>query len=64
MASMPDQLNFVSDLIKTRQNLGAYDSPFSGTGVEFEPVWTNLPARGIVLHEGGHGRVVACHNQI
>jgi hypothetical protein len=51
---MPDQFNLVSDLIKTHQNLGAYESPFSGSGVEFEPVWTNLPARGIVLHECGH----------
>ena len=51
---MPDQINLVSDLIKTHQNLGAYESPFSGSGVEFEPVWTNLPARGIVLHECGH----------
>ena len=51
---MPDQLNLVSDLIKNQKNLGDYESPFSGSGVEFEPVWTNLPARGIVLHECGH----------
>ena len=50
MESMPDQLNLVSDLIKNHKSLGAYESPFSGSGVEFEPVWTNLPARGIVLH--------------
>ena len=54
MESMPDQLNLVSDLIKNHKSLGAYESPFSGSGVEFEPVWTNLPARGIVLHECGH----------
>ena len=48
---MPDQFNLVSDLIKTHQNLGAYESPFSGSGVEFEPVWTNLPARGVGLHD-------------
>jgi AraC-like DNA-binding protein len=51
---MPDQLNLVSDLIKNQKNLGDYESPFSGSGVEFEPAWTNLPARGIVLHECGH----------
>jgi AraC family transcriptional regulator of arabinose operon len=36
------------------KNPGAYDSPFSGSGVEFDPVWTHLPARGIVIHECGH----------
>ena len=51
---MPHRIKFVSNQIKNDENLGAYGSPFSGVGEEFEPILASLPDRGIVLHECGH----------
>lgn len=51
---MPHRIKVVSNPITVDRNLGAYESPFSGVGEEFEPILASLPDRGIVLHECGH----------
>jgi AraC-like DNA-binding protein len=37
-----------------RINVGAYDRPFSGVGIEFEPLGAPAPSMGFVLHEVGY----------
>jgi len=37
-----------------RRNLGAYEKPFSGVGMEFEPPGVAPGETGIVLHEAGY----------
>ena len=37
-----------------RRNVGAYSQPFSGVGMEFEPLGASSPDIGFVLHEAGY----------
>lgn len=50
---MPDSLKVMSDPLKGRINRGAYDRPFSGVGVEFDPLGVKPGRTGITLHESG-----------
>jgi AraC-like DNA-binding protein len=50
---MSPTLNFVSDSLIPRVNVGAYDRPFSGVGVEFDPLGIQPGRSGITLHETG-----------
>ena len=43
----------MSDPLKGRINRGAYDRPFSGVGVEFDPFGVKPGRTGITLHESG-----------
>jgi AraC-like DNA-binding protein len=36
------------------QNIGAYDSPFSGVGIIHDPLWADSPRSGVVIHECGY----------
>lgn len=51
---MPTTLNVVSDSIKQRANTGAYERPFSGVGIEFDPLGVKPGRTGITLHESGY----------
>ncbi len=44
---------FVSDSLTSRLNIGAYDRPFSGIGVEFHPLCIPPGHSDITLHETG-----------
>jgi AraC-like DNA-binding protein len=37
-----------------RKNIGAYDSPFSGVGIGHDPLWSDSPRSGVVIHECGY----------
>ena len=39
--------------VLSRANVGAYESPFSGVGVEFYPLGGNLDHTGLLIHEVG-----------
>lgn len=45
---------FVPDLIRSRINVGAYERPFSGVGIEFDPLGVKPGRTGITLHETGY----------
>ena len=45
---------FMSDLARPRVNSGAYSQPFSGVGVEFDPLGAPPDRCGITLHEAGY----------
>ena len=51
---MSGTLNPVSDSIPRRVNVGAYDSPFSGVGIEYDPLGVKPGRTGITLHETGY----------
>ena len=40
--------------IRGRANVGAYDRPFSGVGIEFDPLGVKPGRTGITLHESGY----------
>ncbi len=44
----------MSDSVNGRVNVGAYERPFSGVGIEFAPLATKPGQTGIVLHEAGY----------
>jgi AraC-like DNA-binding protein len=44
----------VSYSIQDRVNIGAYDRPFSGVGVEYDPLGVKPGRTGITLHEAGY----------
>ncbi len=46
-------ISYVSDWIIERVNRGAYEQPFSGVGVEFDPLGVNPDRQGVTLHETG-----------
>ena len=46
-------IRFVSNPIIERENRGAYEQPFSGVGVEFDPLGVNPDRQGVTLHETG-----------
>lgn len=50
---MSAKVKVVSDPLKGRINRGAYDRPFSGVGVEFDPLGVKPGRTGITLHESG-----------
>lgn len=43
----------MSDRITSRINRGAYDQPFSGVGIEFDPLGIKPDRSGLTLHETG-----------
>jgi len=51
---MSGTINFVSDSIHSRVNRGAYDRPFSGVGIEYDPLGVQPGRTGITLHEAGY----------
>jgi AraC family transcriptional regulator, arabinose operon regulatory protein len=52
--SMSSTVNCVSYSIRGRINVGAYDRPFSGVGIEFDPLGVKPGRTGITLHESGY----------
>ena len=50
---MSGRVILVSDSLMGRINRGAYDQPFSGVGVEFDPLGVKPGRTGITLHESG-----------
>lgn len=44
----------MSDSLKCRINVGAFGRPFSGVGIEFDPLGAQPGRTGITLHESGH----------
>jgi len=44
----------MSKTLKGRANLGAYESPFSGVGIEFFPLGIQPDRSGLTLHETGY----------
>lgn len=51
---MSPRLHFMSYSIHGRINLGAYDRPFSGVGIEYDPLGVKPDRTGITLHEAGY----------
>ena len=54
LLSISGRILFVSDSIPSRVNLGAYDRPFSGVGIEYDPLGVKPGRTGITLHEAGY----------
>jgi AraC-like DNA-binding protein len=52
--SISATVKVVSYSIRGRTNVGAYDRPFSGVGVEFDPLGVKPGRTGITLHESGY----------
>ncbi len=50
---MSATVKVMSDPIKGRINRGAYGRPFSGVGIEFDPLGVKPGRTGITLHESG-----------
>lgn len=50
---MADLLRVVSYSLKGHVNRGAYEQPFSGVGIEFDPLGVKPGRTGITLHESG-----------
>ncbi len=44
----------MSDSTHGRANVGAYDKPFSGVGIEYYPLGINPGRSGLTLHESGY----------
>lgn len=44
----------MSDSIISRVNVGAYDRPYSGVGIEFDPLGVRPGRTGVTLHETGY----------
>ncbi len=51
---MSGRVIFVSNSVQGRINTGAYDRPFSGVGIEYDPLGVKPGRTGITLHEAGH----------
>ena len=51
---MSNRLYYMSDPIRLRINVGAYDRPFSGVGIEYDPLGVRPDRTGITLHEAGY----------
>jgi AraC-like DNA-binding protein len=54
LSSISSTVKVVSYSIRGRINVGAYDRPFSGVGVEFDPLGVKPGRTGITLHESGY----------
>ena len=50
---MSGRINFMSDPIPGRVNRGAYENPFSGVGIEYDPLGVQPGRTGVTLHETG-----------
>jgi AraC family transcriptional regulator, arabinose operon regulatory protein len=50
---MSARIIFVSNPIHSRINRGAYERPFSGVGIEYDPLGVKPGRTGITLHEAG-----------
>ncbi len=50
---MPDPVKVMSYSLKGHVNRGAYDQPYSGVGIEFDPLGVKPGRTGITLHESG-----------
>lgn len=50
---MPDPVKDMSYSLREHVNRGAYDLPFSGIGIEFDPLGVKPGRTGITLHESG-----------
>ena len=50
---MSGRLFLVSDPIHRRVNVGAYERPFSGVGIEYDPLGVKPDRTGLTLHEAG-----------
>jgi hypothetical protein len=44
----------MSDSTQSRTNVGAYDQPFSGVGIEYYPLGVKPGRSGLTLHESGY----------
>lgn len=44
---------FMSDSVLNRVNIGAYEHPFSGVGIEFYPLGGEFDQSGLLIHEVG-----------
>jgi len=51
---MSAMVKVVSYSIRGRINVGAYDRPFSGVGIEYDPLRVKPGRTGITLHESGY----------
>ena len=51
---MPYTVCFVSNSVKERVNVGAYDQPYSGVGIEYLPLGAPPDSTGLTLHETGY----------
>jgi AraC-like DNA-binding protein len=47
-------VQIVSYSVRGRTNVGAYDRPYSGVGVEYDPVGVKPGRAGVTLHESGY----------
>jgi AraC-like DNA-binding protein len=50
---MADPVKIMSYSVKGHVNRGAYEQPFSGVGIEFDPLGVKPGRTGITLHESG-----------
>ncbi len=50
---MSAMVKVVSFSIQNRTNVGAYERPFSGVGIEFDPLGVRPGRAGLTLHESG-----------
>jgi AraC-like DNA-binding protein len=53
-SSISGTFNFVSDQLIERVNKGSYDQPFSGVGMEFDPLGIQPARPAVTLHETGY----------
>lgn len=44
----------MSNPVTLKNRIGAYEQPFSGVGLEFDPLGIEADRSGIILHEAGH----------
>ena len=51
---MSARVKVVSYTVRGRTNVGAYDRPFSGVGIEYDPLGIKPGRTGITLHESGY----------
>ena len=51
---MSSRISFVSNSVHRRINRGAYDRPYSGVGIEYDPLGITPDRAGITLHEAGY----------
>lgn len=51
---MSARVKLVSYTVRGRTNVGAYNRPFSGVGIEYDPLGIRPGRTGITLHESGY----------
>jgi AraC family transcriptional regulator of arabinose operon len=50
---MSFKVHFMSDSVLKRVNVGAYDQPYSGVGIEYYPLGGEFDHTGLLIHEVG-----------